>query len=233
MWNIERTEDGVLPLYVLSAILDAQQWLQHQQYWGGLLNADNRGVSWTLGSRITGRHFAVAQYPAHAFGGTSQEGVLILARPGARWNESREMSDIPSPEVAKHPLTWFASIPWTAHLSRNRDHLVLFCAEQNHGGVRFPAWTLTLPISLSVWNLLYADSLRQREDLPMVSRFALGDGVFVPVLGFDVMWGSIVSTPVRIDPLIEELRQIAKNERRSVLLDPVTGMDPAQQRAAV
>lgn len=229
MWNIEKTEGEVLPLYVLSAVLDAQQWLRYQQSSWGLLEADNRGASWVLGARIAGRHFAVAQYPSSVFGESSHESVLILAQPGKRWNESREVSDIPSPDVAKHPLAWFASIPWIAHLSKGRDHLVLFCAEQKVGETRFPAWTLTLPVSLTVWNLLYADSLRQRDGgQSQVSRFALGDGVFVPALGFDVAWGSIVNTPVRIDPLIEELRLAAKSERRLALLDPyLEGVSPS------
>ncbi len=214
MWNIERVEDQALPFYVFSAILDAQQWLRRQQSIFGLTHFDDRNASWTLSSRMAGRYFAVAQYPSRAFGESSHESILILARPEERWEESREVLDIPSPQTAKHPLTWFASIPWTAHLSKKRDCLVLLCAEQRLKDLRSPPWSLTLPVSLSVWKVLYADYLRQRKgNLSQSSRFAVGDGLFVPVLGFDVAWGPVVSTPVRIDPLVEMMKNLPEADR--------------------
>jgi len=221
MWNIERADDETLSLYVASAVLDAQQWLRRQQAREGLNHADNRGLSWTLSARLAGRHFGVAQYPSSAFGSMAQDSLLILARTPKRWAESHEVSGIPSMETARHPLLWFAAIPWQAHLSRNRDHLVLLCPEQKMSWKTLPAWALTLPISLPVWRLLYADYQRfrvgdsgfDRDEPRQVSRFALGDGHFVPALGFDVEWGSLVDIPVRIDPLIEEMKKIAISEK--------------------
>jgi hypothetical protein len=210
MWDIERSDDDTLPLYIAAAIIDAQQWLRQQQNRNGLVDADNRGISWTLSARLAGRHFGIAQYPSSSFGSASQDALLIMARPEKRWDETKEISDIPSEKTASHPLSWFATIPWRAHLSKNRDHLVLLCPEQRMAWKTFPAWTLTLPVSLSVWKILYADCLRcQNGAAPdQVSRFALGDGRFVPILGFDVEWGSLVDVPVRIDPLIAEMKKL-------------------------
>lgn len=235
MWDTEKSDDAALPLYMAAAVLDAQQWLMQQQTREGLLHADNRGLSWVLSARLAGRHFSIAQYPSATFGSAAQDSLLVLAKPAKRWAESREMSDIPSTETARHPLLWFATIPWRAHLSKNRDHLVLICPEQPMAWKTFPAWTLTLPVSLTVWRLLYADYQRcQRSEREasgatspfstsppqrQVSRFALGDGRFVPALGFDVEWGSLVDIPVRIDPLIAEMKQLSSKEKLPVFAE--------------
>ncbi len=220
MWNIEKIDDSALPFYVFSAILDAHQWLRHQQTRFGLSNFDNRGAAWTLSSHMAGRYFAVARYPSSAFGESSHDSILVLAQPEKRWNESREASGTPSPEVAKHPLAWFACIPWTAHLSKDRDALVLVCPEQKVRDLRSPSWSLTLPVSLAVWRVLHADYLRQKKgNLSQASRFALGDGVFVPALGFDVEWGPIVHVPARIDPLVVSLQKSSASEREPKFLE--------------
>ncbi|MHB8354596.1 MAG: hypothetical protein ACYDCF_09220 [Burkholderiales bacterium] len=218
MWDTEKSDDSTLPLYVAAAILEGQQWLQDQQYREGLTHADNHGWSWTLSARLAGRYFAVAHYPSQIFGAEAQDSLLILAYTAKRWNESREMMDIPSPEIVKNRLLWFATIPWRAHLSKYRDHLVLLCPEQPiPNGKSLPPWTLTLPVSLTAWLLMYADYRRCQDGTEasgkrQSSRFALGDGRFVPALGFDVEWGSLVDIPVRIDPLIREMKRLANTE---------------------
>ncbi|MHB1631158.1 MAG: hypothetical protein ACYCQL_02900 [Acidithiobacillus sp.] len=223
MWDTEKADNATLPLYIAAAVMDAQQWLQQQQNREGLVEADNRGLSWTLSARLAGRHFGVAQYPSATFGSAAQDALLVMAKPAKRWEESKEMSDIPSAEIARHPLLWFATIPWRAHLSKHRDHLVLLCPEQHMAWKTFPAWTLTLPVSLAVWRLLYADYMRcqkvEAEARTQVSRFVLGDGRFVPVLGFDVEWGSLVDIPVRIDPLIAEMKKLFRTGRAPVFAE--------------
>lgn len=210
MWDIENADPQYLPYYVAAAILDAQQWLLYQQYAEGLSHSDNRGASWVISPRLAGKHFGVARFP-----GRGKDDLLILAKPDERWAESRTAESIPSGSISKHPLAWFAAIPWQAHLSRNRDYLVLLCPEQHLGGKTSPAWTLTIPVALRVWKWLYADMQKASSSTIRPSRFALGDGVFVPVLGFDVEWGSLVSVPVRIDPLMLEFRKKRK------LVEPV------------
>lgn len=220
MWDIEQTPDAALSPLIAAAILEAQQWLQGQQLQYGLKAATDRGLSWVLGTRESARHFLVKTDTSRIYDDMGNpsltKSILLLARTTQRWKSSMEAESLPSPETSRHPLLWFPIIPWIAHLSVDRESLVLFCPEHRINGSLFsPAWTLTIPISITIWKILHRDYLRstgqvlsgktQEKWLP--TRMALGDGVFIPALGFDVEWGSIVNTPVRINPLIEEFKK--------------------------
>lgn len=220
MWDIERTPDSALPAYIGAATLESQQWLRHQQIEYGLSAASDRGRSWVIGPRVSARNFMVNERSLRrvdAYGNTIQEkSLLILAKTQTRWNSILEPEDVPSNETSLHPLIWFPVIPWVAHLSQDRESLVLFSPEHRVNNFLFsPAWTLTIPISLTIWKILNEDYMRytgqsssKNADHWLPTRFGLGDGSFIPVLGFDIEWGKPVTTPVHINPLIAEFKAL-------------------------